>query len=71
MPWTPAQIHTLVMTHAHEGEALCPTCHVPLIARQEQLPRDSRPITVLGCPVCSTEVRLVVPTMEEFVAPMM
>ncbi|MFN8483048.1 MAG: hypothetical protein U0768_08370 [Anaerolineae bacterium] len=64
MPWTPTQIHALVMSYAHEGEALCPTCHVPMLARQIPLPRDTRPVTTLSCPVCWTETRLVVPSMD-------
>ncbi|MFN8474780.1 MAG: hypothetical protein U0822_21495 [Anaerolineae bacterium] len=64
MSWTPTQIHSIVMSYAHEGEALCPSCHVSLVPRQEQLPRYTRPITILGCPICCTEMRLVLPPVE-------
>ncbi len=71
MPWTPTQIHSIIMDHAHEGHALCPSCHVPLMSRQEHTTRYTRPITILYCPICWTDTHLVVPPMEAPVVTMM
>jgi hypothetical protein len=61
MRWMPAQIVSIIVEYAHDGEAYCPHDHTPLVGVVRQVPGSRQTVMVHICPTCGNDTSSALP----------